>query len=50
MSIVEKVLAGFQYALPHHLLSSLVHALMRIRFGPVKNLEIGLISWLAGVD
>ena len=50
MSIVEKLLAGFQYALPHHLLSSVVHALMRIRFGPVKNLEIGLISWLAGVD
>lgn len=50
MRIVEKILAGFQYALPHHLLSSVVHALMRIRFGPVKNMEIGLISWLAGVD
>lgn len=50
MSIIEKTLAGFQYVLPHHLLSSLVHAMMRVRFKPVKNLEIGLISSLAGVD
>lgn len=50
MALIEKLFAGIQYLLPHHLLSALVHFLMRIRFAPVKNLEIALISTLAGVD
>jgi phosphatidylserine decarboxylase len=50
MRLVDKVLAGIQYLLPHHLLSAIVHAFMRIRVGPVKNLQIRLIGGLVGVD
>ncbi len=50
MGLIEKLFAGLQFVLPHHLLSRLVHAFMRIRFAPVKNSQIGLISSLVGVD
>ena len=50
MRLVDRVLAGIQYLLPHHLLSAIVHALMRIRVRPVKNLQIRVIGGLAGVD
>jgi phosphatidylserine decarboxylase len=50
MSAVEKLFAGLQYLLPHRLLSRLVHAFMRIRLAPVKNLQIAVVGGLAGVD
>lgn len=50
MELFDRLFAAVQYILPHHLLSRLVHALMRIRLTPVKNVQIGLFSWLAGVD
>ncbi|MEJ2383918.1 MAG: archaetidylserine decarboxylase [Xanthomonadales bacterium] len=50
MRIVDRMLAGIQYLLPHHLLSAIVHAFMRIRFTPVKNLQIHVVGGLAGVD
>lgn len=50
MSLIESLLAGIQYVLPHHLLSRLMHAFMRIRIGFIKNLQISLISEIVGVD
>lgn len=50
MGLLEKLYAGIQYLLPHHLLSALVHAFMRIRLAPVKNTQIAIIGGLAGVD
>jgi len=50
MALIEKLFAGIQYLLPHHLLSRLVHALMRIRLAPVKATQIALIGSFAGVD
>jgi phosphatidylserine decarboxylase len=50
MNLIEKLFAGIQYLLPHHLLSRLVHAFMRVRLPAVKNLQIGVIGGLAGVD
>jgi phosphatidylserine decarboxylase len=50
MTLIEKLLSGIQYLLPHHLLSRLIHALMRIRFAPVKNSQIAVIGSLVGVD
>lgn len=50
MNLFERIFSGIQYLLPHHFLSSLVHALMRIRFRPVKNLQIWMVGGLAGVD
>ncbi len=50
MRLLQNILAGIQYLLPHHLLSSLVHWFMRIRIKPVKNLQISLISEVTGVD
>jgi phosphatidylserine decarboxylase len=44
MGVIEKLLSGIQYLLPHHLLSRLVHALMRIRLAPVKNTQIAVIG------
>jgi phosphatidylserine decarboxylase len=46
----EALFAGIQYVLPQRLLSRLVHALMRIRLAPVKNLQIAVVGGLAGVD
>jgi len=50
MRLLESILAGIQYLLPHHLLSSLVHWFMRIRVEWIKNLQISLISKLVDVD
>jgi len=50
LRFLKNILAGIQYLLPHHLLSSLVHWFMRIRVKPIKNLQISLISEVAGVD
>jgi phosphatidylserine decarboxylase len=50
MRPIEKLFAGLQYLLPHRLLSRLVHAFMRIRLAPVKNLQIAVVGGLAGVD
>lgn len=50
MGLIHSILAGFQYLLPHHLLSSLVHWFMRIRVKFIKNLQISVVSEVAGVD
>lgn len=50
MSLLEKLYAAIQYLLPHHLLSRLVYAFMRIRLAPVKNIQIAIVGGLAGVD
>jgi phosphatidylserine decarboxylase len=50
MTLIEKLFAGLQHLLPHRLLSRLVHALMRIRLAPVKNVQIVVVGGLAGVD
>lgn len=50
MALLDKLYAGLQALLPQHLLSRLVHALMRIRAAPVKSVQIGLFGALAGVD
>jgi len=50
MAVLESILAGFQYLLPHHLVSRLVHWFMRIRVKAIKNLQISMISKLTGVD
>lgn len=50
MDIFEKLLCGIQYILPHRLLSRLVHGFMRIRFFPIKNLQIWIVGGLAGVN
>ena len=50
MSLIEKLFSAIQYLLPHHLLSSLVHAFMRIRLAPVKNAQISLIGSMVGVN
>lgn len=49
-SPVDRLLAGLQIVLPHHLLSRLVLGLTRLRAGPLKNLAIRLVVWLYGVD
>jgi len=50
MELLEKLLCGIQYLLPHRLLSRLMHAFMRIGFAPVKNLQIWIVGGLAGVN
>jgi phosphatidylserine decarboxylase len=50
MAAIEKLFAGLQYLLPHRLLSRLVHAFMRVRLAPLKNLQIAIVGSLAGVD
>ena len=49
-SVIERLLAGFQYILPQHLLSRIVYALMRCEVTWVKNLLIWLISRIAGIN
>jgi len=49
-SIIERILAGFQYILPQHFLSRIVYALMRSEVTWVKNLLISLISRIAGIN
>ena len=50
MRLIEKLFSGLQHLLPHRLLSRLVHAFMRIRLAPVKNLQIAVVGGLVGVD
>ena len=49
-SIIERILAGFQYILPQHFLSRIVYALMRSEIKWVKNFLIALISRIAGIN
>lgn len=49
-TIIERILAGFQYILPQHFLSRIVYALMRCRTKWLKNLLIRTISKLAGIN
>ncbi len=49
-SVIERILAGFQYILPQHFLSRIVYALMRSEIKWVKNLLIHLISRMAGIN
>lgn len=49
-SVIERILAGFQYILPQHFLSRIVYALMRSEVTWLKNLLIGLISRIAGIN
>jgi phosphatidylserine decarboxylase len=50
MGLIEKLFSGIQYLLPHHLLSRLVYAFMRIRWAPFKNTQIAIIGSLVGVE
>jgi phosphatidylserine decarboxylase len=50
MVLIEKLLAGIQYLLPHHLLSRLVYYFMRIRLLPVRVTQIAVIGSIVGVD
>ena len=49
-TIIERILAGFQYILPQHFLSRIVYALMRCEISWVKNLLIKTISNIAGIN
>jgi phosphatidylserine decarboxylase len=49
-SVIERILAGFQYILPQHFLSRIVYALMRSEIKWVKNLLIHVISRIAGIN
>lgn len=46
----DRLFAGIQAVLPHHLLSRVVFGLARLRAGPLKNLAIRAVVWLYGVD
>ena len=47
---IERLLAGLQYLLPHHLLSRIVYRLMRCETTWIKNSLIRTINRLAGID
>ena len=49
-TLIERVLAGFQYILPHHFLSRIVYRLMRCENTWIKNMLISLISRVAGIN
>lgn len=49
-SVIERLLAGFQYILPQHFLSRIVYVLMRSEIKWLKNLLISLISRIAGIN
>lgn len=49
-SVLERILAGFQYILPQHFLSRIVYALMRSEIKWLKNFLIWFISRVAGID
>jgi len=49
-SVIERILAGFQYILPQHPLSRIVYVLMRNEVTWVKNMLIRLISRIAGIN
>ena len=48
--VFERLLAGIQHLLPQHLLSRTVHAFMRIEVRWIKNLQIRVMTRLAGID
>lgn len=48
-TVLERILAGFQYILPQHTLSRIVYAFMRSETVWLKNLQIRLISRIAGI-
>ena len=50
MGLIESLLCGLQYILPHHLLSRVVYGFMRIRWAPFRVPQIYLFGWLTGVD
>ena len=50
MAVFDFIFSSIQYLLPQHLLSRIVHYLMRIRIKLVKNLQIWIVGWLAGVS
>jgi phosphatidylserine decarboxylase len=50
VGILDSIFSGIQYLLPQHLLSRVVYYFMRIRFAPVKNLQIWIIGLLVGVN
>ena len=49
MVLIEKLLAGIQYLLPHHLLSRLVYYFMRIRVLTIRVTQIAVIGSIVGV-
>ena len=49
-TIIERILAGFQYILPQHFLSRIVYKLMRCEITWIKNLLIKTISSIAGIN
>jgi len=49
-TLIERVLAGFQYILPQHFLSRIVYKLMRCENTWVKNTLISVISRVAGIN
>jgi phosphatidylserine decarboxylase len=49
-TLIEPVLAGFQYILPQHFLSRIVYKLMRCENTWIKNTLISLISRAAGIN
>jgi len=49
-SVIERLLAGIQYILPHHFLSRIVYVLMRSEIVWLKNALIRLISRIAGIN
>jgi len=49
-SVIERILAGFQYILPQHFLSRIVYALMRSEIKWVKNTLISQITRIVGID
>lgn len=50
MEVIDFLYSRLQYVLPHHLLSGLARILTRTRIGLVKNLQIWIFGWLAGVE
>lgn len=48
--VIAKILASFQYLLPHHLLSRVVFWLMRCQFKPLKNLLIVTLSRVFNIN
>lgn len=50
MGLIDFIFSRIQYLLPHHLLSRLVHGFMHSRIKPIKNLQIWVYGWLAGVN
>lgn len=50
MRLFDRLFAGVQYLLPHHLLSAIVRGFMHIKLKPVKNAQIAVIGAAIGVD